>query len=393
MRGVRGAEKLPGEVRRNQNWIGGSRPGNAAYVPPPPHALGEMLGAFEKYLHAADSLPPLLRAGLLHVQLETIHPYLDGNGRIGRLLVTLPLDHAGLRELAMATDAAMATDPRWVRITWADGTVAARFEQHNDGADRIDRVPDGHRGIVVHLRERSGLGVVRRFFRLGDEAGRGRALLQMYCGFPRIPIVVNGAPIGRRPVDDAILQWEPVVLDGVELGEVGLSPAGGTGLLDLVRDQVWLTRHVLDDPACVGLRGTVDVSSLRTDASLSDVVRDDRYGRVIAAVEAARDRALARWITAESAGASAPVGPLVDVACRRIAASRGDTSAPGVRHQRRSPRTSGNGNWCAEAESRTASCAAVRDRRARHVVLEVAPSNPQWTSTGISALGFRTFDA
>jgi Fic family protein len=93
MRGVRGAEKLPGEVRRSQNWIGGSRPGNAAYLPPPPHALGEVLGAFEKYLHADDSLPPLVRAGLLHVQFETIHPYLDGNGRIGRLLVTLLLEH------------------------------------------------------------------------------------------------------------------------------------------------------------------------------------------------------------------------------------------------------------------------------------------------------------
>ena len=93
MRGERGAEKQPGEVRRSQNWIGGSRPGNATYVPPPPHALGEVLSAFEKYLHGDDTLPPLMRAGLLHVQFETIHPYLDGNGRIGRLLVTLLLDH------------------------------------------------------------------------------------------------------------------------------------------------------------------------------------------------------------------------------------------------------------------------------------------------------------
>lgn len=97
MRGVRGAEKHPGEVRRSQNWIGGTRPGNAAYVPPPPHALAEALAAFEKYLHADDrTLPPLVRAGLLHVQLETIHPYLDGNGRIGRLLLTLLLEHWGL---------------------------------------------------------------------------------------------------------------------------------------------------------------------------------------------------------------------------------------------------------------------------------------------------------
>ena len=93
MRGVRGAEKQPGEVRRSQNWLGGSRPGNAIYVPPPPQMLDEVLGAFEKYLHAEDTLPPLVRAGLLHVQFETIHPYLDGNGRIGRLLVTLLLDH------------------------------------------------------------------------------------------------------------------------------------------------------------------------------------------------------------------------------------------------------------------------------------------------------------
>jgi Fic family protein len=93
MRGVRGAEKTPGEVRRSQNWIGGSRPGNAAYVPPPPQLLAEVLGAFENYVHADDSLAPLVRAGLLHVQFETIHPYLDGNGRIGRLLVTLLLEH------------------------------------------------------------------------------------------------------------------------------------------------------------------------------------------------------------------------------------------------------------------------------------------------------------
>jgi Fic family protein len=93
MQGVRGADKQPGEVRRTQNWIGGSRPGNAAFVPPPPHVLGELVSAFEKYLHADDDLPPLVRTGLLHVQFETIHPYLDGNGRIGRLLVTLLLEH------------------------------------------------------------------------------------------------------------------------------------------------------------------------------------------------------------------------------------------------------------------------------------------------------------
>lgn len=93
MRGIRGADKLPGEVRRSQNWIGGSRPGNATFVPPPPYLLGDVLTDFERYLHDDEALPPLVRAGLLHVQFETIHPYLDGNGRIGRLLVTLLLEH------------------------------------------------------------------------------------------------------------------------------------------------------------------------------------------------------------------------------------------------------------------------------------------------------------
>jgi Fic family protein len=93
MRGVRGANKQPGEIRRSQNWIGGTRPGNAVFVPPPPEKLTALLADLEKYLHTKDGLPPLVRIGLAHVQFETIHPYLDGNGRIGRLLITLLLEH------------------------------------------------------------------------------------------------------------------------------------------------------------------------------------------------------------------------------------------------------------------------------------------------------------
>lgn len=93
MKGVRGAAKAPGQVRRTQNWIGGSRPGNAAFVPPPPEHLPELLSNLEKYLHGEDPLPPLARIGIAHVQFETIHPYLDGNGRIGRLLIALMLEH------------------------------------------------------------------------------------------------------------------------------------------------------------------------------------------------------------------------------------------------------------------------------------------------------------
>jgi Fic family protein len=96
MRGVRGASRQPGEIRRTQNWIGGTRPGNAVFVPPPPEELPSLLGDLEKYLHADDELPPLVRIGLVHVQFETIHPYLDGNGRIGRLLITLLLEQWNL---------------------------------------------------------------------------------------------------------------------------------------------------------------------------------------------------------------------------------------------------------------------------------------------------------
>jgi len=86
----RGTDKSPGEFRRSQNWIGGSRPGNARFVPPPPDRVMECLGVLEKFLHDQPvKTPLLLKAALTHVQFETIHPFLDGNGRLGRLLITL----------------------------------------------------------------------------------------------------------------------------------------------------------------------------------------------------------------------------------------------------------------------------------------------------------------
>ena len=88
----RGSEKQPGDFRTSQNWIGGSRPGNALFVPPPPDQLLECLGALEKFLHD-DRVPSLVRAAFAHVQFETVHPFLDGNGRVGRLLITLLLCH------------------------------------------------------------------------------------------------------------------------------------------------------------------------------------------------------------------------------------------------------------------------------------------------------------
>jgi Fic family protein len=93
----RGSEKQPGEFRTSQNWIGGTRPGNALFVPPPPELVAELMADLEKFIHAEQPpLPVLIKAGLVHVQFETIHPFLDGNGRLGRLLITLLLIARGV---------------------------------------------------------------------------------------------------------------------------------------------------------------------------------------------------------------------------------------------------------------------------------------------------------
>lgn len=93
----RGSKQEPGEFRRSQNWIGGSGPGNAVFVPPPHTHVPEAMSDLERFLHADDDgLPAVARAAVAHVQFETIHPFLDGNGRVGRLLITLVLCHAGV---------------------------------------------------------------------------------------------------------------------------------------------------------------------------------------------------------------------------------------------------------------------------------------------------------
>ena len=93
----RGSEKAPGEFRRSQNWIGGTRPGNAHFVPPPPAEVEDCMAALERFIHDERTpYPALVKAGLAHVQFETIHPFLDGNGRIGRLLIALLLHDTGV---------------------------------------------------------------------------------------------------------------------------------------------------------------------------------------------------------------------------------------------------------------------------------------------------------
>ncbi len=97
LQGARGTGKQPGELRQSQNWMGGTRPGNAVFVPPPAQKVPELLAELERFIHDVQpGLPPLVKTALIHVQFETIHPFLDGNGRIGRLLMGVLLEHWGL---------------------------------------------------------------------------------------------------------------------------------------------------------------------------------------------------------------------------------------------------------------------------------------------------------
>ncbi len=181
MRGVRGEGKLPGEVRRSQNWIGGARPGNARFVPPPPGEVRDALGALERWLHDDGGLPPLVRIGLAHVQFETIHPFLDGNGRIGRLLIALLVEHWGLLDqpllyISLAFKrgqqeyysrlAAVRSDGDWegwnrffldcVRVAAEDGVRVAQALHALVGQDRLR--------IIAH--ERPTVAAVRLLERL-----------------------------------------------------------------------------------------------------------------------------------------------------------------------------------------------------------------------------------
>jgi Fic family protein len=92
MTGVRGSSKQPRQIRRSQNWIGGTRPGNAVFVPAPPDKVPALLGALEKFIHGNQKIDPLVKVALVHAQFETIHPFLDSNGRIGRLLIAMMME-------------------------------------------------------------------------------------------------------------------------------------------------------------------------------------------------------------------------------------------------------------------------------------------------------------
>ena len=156
----RGSRQNPGEFRRSQNWVGGTRPGNAAFVPPPPENVLECMGEFEQFLHdLPERTPVLLKAALAHVQFETIHPFLDGNGRLGRLLITLLLcEQKALREPMLFLSLYFKTYRQYyyellneVRLSgnwevWLDFFAEAVINTANQAVDTTEQLNDLSKG-------------------------------------------------------------------------------------------------------------------------------------------------------------------------------------------------------------------------------------------------------
>ena len=175
-RGV-GENKTPGEFRRSQVWIGGTRPGNATFVPPPHVHIEDCMGDLERFLHATDDgIPPLVRAALAHVQFETIHPFLDGNGRLGRLLITfLLITNEVLREPILYLSLYLKTHrQRYYELLDESGRRTGDWEawltfflegviESADNAyqttDRLGRMFDSDRALLEGAGRRSGSGL------------------------------------------------------------------------------------------------------------------------------------------------------------------------------------------------------------------------------------------
>jgi Fic family protein len=169
MKGVRGGQATPGEFRRSQNWIGpaGCTLNDAVFVPPPVDEMNGTLDAFEKYLHETNSHPPLVRLALIHHQLESIHPFLDGNGRIGRLLISLLLVQWGLLPYPLLYlsaffehnrsayyDLLLGVNQEGAWNDWISFFLQGVAEQSKDAVERAKRLQDSQLRLREQLRER-----------------------------------------------------------------------------------------------------------------------------------------------------------------------------------------------------------------------------------------------
>lgn len=192
MHGVRGGRLQPGELRTSQNWIGppGSTLATASFVPPPHHVVPEALGDLERFLHAPDDIPPLVKIALAHVQFETVHPFLDGNGRVGRLLITFLLTQCGVlhkpvlylshyfrRHRQAYYDHLQAVRDHGAWEAWLEFFLRGVVEVAAEAAETARRIlvlREEHRAIITE--------------HLGRAAGNGHRLLQSLFDRPIIGV-------------------------------------------------------------------------------------------------------------------------------------------------------------------------------------------------------------
>lgn len=208
MRGVRGEHKLPGEIRNSQNWIGGSGPGDAAFVPPHPAEVVELMSDLEKFWHnEAIEVPHLVRIAISHYQFETIHPFCDGNGRIGRLLITLYLVSKGLlhkpslylsdffeRHRASYYDALMGVRTSGDITHWVRFFLTGVAETATKGRDTFQK--------VLALRTESEA----RMHELGRRGKSGLALLRLLYRRPVLTVGEVGKALGvSAPTANALV--------------------------------------------------------------------------------------------------------------------------------------------------------------------------------------------
>ncbi len=204
MRGVRGSNLTPGEFRRSQNWIGpgGATLSDATFVPPPPEHLATTLGDLERFIHQEDELPALVKIGLVHVQFETIHPFLDGNGRVGRLLITFLLTE---RRILARPVLYLSHYFKRHRQTYYDRLQAVRdrgdwegwLEFFLRGVQEVSTEATATARKILDLRERHRTEITDR---LGRAAGNGHKILETLFDRPIVSVGDVQATIGTTYV-------------------------------------------------------------------------------------------------------------------------------------------------------------------------------------------------
>ena len=192
LRSVRGSALTPGELRRSQNWIGpgGCTLADASFVPPPPHEIADALGSLERFLHAEDDLPLLIKIGLAHAQFETIHPFLDGNGRVGRLLITFLLCEKGVLQKPVLYLSYYFKKHRqlyydWLQATRDNGDWEGWLTFFLQGVAEVSAQAAETARRILALREDHRAGIAAK---LGYAAGNGHRVLEHLFARPIVSV-------------------------------------------------------------------------------------------------------------------------------------------------------------------------------------------------------------